>query len=258
MSSNSSGSSDADSMISVPQPSTRSSRLCSKRTLLIRDSGMSRPVRLRKPSRAITRSLVTMKCVVRQRTSGASVSQPTSTTPTTASAICAIDPHDCSDTSDAVKANAATTARRTNTGSSNIFQCGWLWITTCSLGLSRSSGYATAVLRVCGAKRSSHRTAGHRARTGPSACSSRGAEVNDITCGNRVVHAVVRAHHERAVHGDVVAGPDQFGPAAQLDPHPLPERRAALAVLVEQPGRAGVAAGGAPVDVHLAQVHQQA
>ena len=74
-------------MISVPQPKIRSIRPCSNRTLLMRPSGMSIPVRLITPSRAITRSVVTMKCVVRQRMNGTKNSHTTMISATAPMAI---------------------------------------------------------------------------------------------------------------------------------------------------------------------------
>ena len=79
MSWNSRGSCDADSMISVPVRSIRSTSPCRNSTLLIRASGMSIPVRVSSPCRNITRRSVMTKCVVHQLKNGQTVSHPTTT-----------------------------------------------------------------------------------------------------------------------------------------------------------------------------------
>lgn len=129
-------------MISVPQPNTRSSRPCSNRTLLIRDIGMSIPVRLTTPSRAMSRSVVTMKCVVRQRTNGVRNNHTMSTSATTPIAmsdtVCHGGAASCASTASQIPAPSVTIS--TSSGPISILKCGWLWITTCSPSLSRSSG----------------------------------------------------------------------------------------------------------------------
>lgn len=137
------GSSDADSMISVPQPSTRSTIVWRNCTLLIRLIGMSMPWRTRIPSRTRTRRLVSTKCVVRQRSSGPIVSQAMSNPPMTPSAIQPQTCQSCSRMRAATKKAAPTVIRKASTGTISIFQCGCSCSTTVSSGVSSSSGKAT-------------------------------------------------------------------------------------------------------------------
>src|SRR3954447_20633745 len=119
-------------MCSVPQPRMRSTRPGSYETSLIRISGMSRPVRVRKPSRVISRRLVTVYVEKYQFRNGFSANVARITTPT---ARIAIRAGVCSDPVGTIAARnppSATTTSSRSTGPISAFQCVRVLTTTYS------------------------------------------------------------------------------------------------------------------------------
>ena len=175
-----------------------------------------------------------MKCVVRQRTSGVSVSHTISTTPTTASAIHAIGgPRLVADQPCQVGAERDHHRAARTPGRS----------------ASSSAG-------ACGSRRARRSSAGRRDRPWANPnyagrkCTTSPADTPWSTPSAPRTTSVPSASMR-------CADPEQLDTARELDPDPLPDGRRVLLVLLEHAGLDRVAAVLAPHAFQLGQLDQQ-